>query len=126
LSAEAESGQVTSRPERRPRRIRRCCHTAAQCETELPSEPRRSYESSWWIATRFVSPRTGRFGRSRIGGDMNIDLHAPTMPIFLVSLVLAVLALLGHFVVIPYITLYGFWIAIIAYGVLAVGTVMKT
>jgi hypothetical protein len=58
--------------------------------------------------------------------DMNIDLHAPTMPIFLVSLVLAVLALLGHFVVIPYITLYGFWIAIIAYGVLAVGTVMKT
>jgi len=40
---------------------------------------------------------------------MNIDLHAPTMPIFLVSLVLAVLALLGYFVVIPYITLYGFW-----------------
>jgi hypothetical protein len=58
--------------------------------------------------------------------DMNIDLHAPTMPIFLVSLVLAVLALLGYFVVIPYITLYGFWIAIIAYVVLAVGNVMKT
>ena len=57
---------------------------------------------------------------------MNIDLHTPTMPIFLVSLVLAVLALLGYFVVIPYITLYGFWIAIIAYVVLAVGNVMKT
>ena len=48
------------------------------------------------------------------------------MPIFLVSLVLAVLALLGYFVVIPYITLYGFWIAIIAYVMLAVGNVMKT
>jgi hypothetical protein len=58
--------------------------------------------------------------------DMNIDLHAPTMPIFLVSLVLAVLPLLGYFVVIPYITLYGLWIPIIAYGVLAVGNVMKT
>jgi hypothetical protein len=41
------------------------------------------------------------------------------MSMFLVPLVLAVLELLGYFVVIPYITLDGFWIAIIAYGVLA-------
>src|SRR5260370_30541774 len=33
-------------------------------ETELPSEPQRSYESSWRIATRFVSPRAGRFARA--------------------------------------------------------------
>ena len=42
---------------------------------------------------------------------MNIKLHAPAMLLFLISLVLAVLALVGYFVVIPYITMYGFWIA---------------
>ena len=42
---------------------------------------------------------------------MNIKLHAPAMLIFLISLVLAVLALVGYFVVIPYITMSGFWIA---------------
>ena len=45
---------------------------------------------------------------------MNMNLHAPSMPIFVVSLVLAVLALLGYFVTIPYVTLYGFRLAIIA------------
>jgi len=57
---------------------------------------------------------------------MNINLHAPSMPIFVVSLVLAVLALLGYFVMIPYVTLYGFMLAIIAYVVLALGNVVKT
>jgi hypothetical protein len=59
-------------------------------------------------------------------GGMNIHLHAPSMPIFLLSLVLAVLALLGSFVTIPYITLYGFLLAIVAYVVLALGNVVKT
>jgi hypothetical protein len=63
---------------------------------------------------------------SKMEGKMNIQLHAPTMLIFLISLVLAVLALVGYFVVIPYITMYGFWIAIIAYVVLAYGNVMET
>ena len=44
---------------------------------------------------------------------MNMNLHAPSMPMFMVSLVLAVLALLGYFVTIPYITLYGFLLAMI-------------
>jgi hypothetical protein len=57
---------------------------------------------------------------------MNINLHAPSMLIFVVSLVLAVLALLGYFVTIPYITLYGFLLAIIAYVVLALGNVVRT
>jgi hypothetical protein len=52
-------------------------------------------------------------------------LSAPTMPIFIVSLVLAVLALLGHFAAIPFVSLYQFWIAIIAYIVLALGSVLK-
>jgi hypothetical protein len=57
---------------------------------------------------------------------MHINLHAPSMPVFVVSLVLAVLALLGYFVTLPYITLYGFLLAIIAYVVLALGNVVRT
>ena len=52
-------------------------------------------------------------------------LSAPTQNLFLVSLVLAILALLGAIVVIPFVSIYAFWIAIIAYIVLAIGCVMK-
>jgi hypothetical protein len=61
--------------------------------------------------------------RAQGEGDMN--LSAPTLPIFVVSLVLAILALIGHFVVIPFITIYQFWIAIVAYAVLCVGCLLK-
>jgi len=52
-------------------------------------------------------------------------LNAPTQMVFLISLVLAVLALVGHFVKIPYVTAYQFWIAIAGYAVLAAACVMK-
>jgi hypothetical protein len=55
-----------------------------------------------------------------------MNLHAPSVPIFVASLVFAVLALIGHVILIPFVTLYGFWVAIIAYVVLAVGVVMRT
>jgi hypothetical protein len=55
-----------------------------------------------------------------------MNLHAPSVPIFVVSLVFAVLALIGHVILIPFVTLYGFWVVIIAYVILAVGVVMKT
>jgi hypothetical protein len=57
---------------------------------------------------------------------MNLNLHAPSVPIFVVSLVFAVLGLIGHVVLIPFVTLYGFWVAIIAYVILAAGVVMRT
>jgi hypothetical protein len=56
---------------------------------------------------------------------MNINLSAPTVPIFLAALVLAILALLGHFTVIPFVTMYKFWIAILAYVLLFAGCVFK-
>ena len=56
---------------------------------------------------------------------MNINLSAPTVPIFLASLVLAVLALLGHFTHIQFVSMYQFWIAIVAYALLFVGCVFK-
>jgi hypothetical protein len=54
-----------------------------------------------------------------------MTLSAPTMPVFIISVVLAVLALLGHFAQIPFVTLYQFWVALAAYVVLLVGCVMK-
>ena len=54
-----------------------------------------------------------------------IRLNAPTKNTFLISLVLAVLAMLGVFVFIPLVSVYAFWIAIIAYIVLAAGCVLK-
>jgi hypothetical protein len=58
--------------------------------------------------------------------EKNMNLHAPSVLIFVVSLVFAVLALIGHVVLIPFVTLYGFWVAIIAYVILAVGVMMRT
>lgn len=47
------------------------------------------------------------------------------MWLFAVSLIIAAVAVIGVFTPIPYITLHGFWVAILAYVVLAVGNVME-
>jgi len=52
-------------------------------------------------------------------------LNAPTQMVFLISLILAVLAVVGHFVAIPYVTAYQFWIAVAGYVVLAAACVLK-
>jgi hypothetical protein len=39
---------------------------------------------------------------------------------------LAVLALVGHVVLLPFVTIYGFWVAIIAYAILAFAVVVKS
>ena len=54
-----------------------------------------------------------------------MNLNAPTQVVFIISLIIAVLALIGHFVNIPFVTQYQFWFAIIGYVVLAAGCVMK-
>jgi hypothetical protein len=48
-------------------------------------------------------------------------LHAPAMWVFILSLVLVVLAVVGVFVEIPYLSMYAFWVAVLAYVVLALG-----
>ena len=52
-------------------------------------------------------------------------LNAPTQIVFLISLAIAILAVLALFVTIPFVSLYAFWVAIIAYIVLAAGCLMK-
>jgi hypothetical protein len=52
-------------------------------------------------------------------------LSAPTQVVFLISLILAIIAVIGVFVSIPFVSAYAFWIAIIGYIVLAAGCVLK-
>lgn len=54
-----------------------------------------------------------------------MNLSAPTNAVFIISLILAVLALIGVFVAIPVISPNAFWVAIIAYIVLAIGNVAR-
>lgn len=44
---------------------------------------------------------------------------------FLVSLVIVLLAIIGLFVNIPVISMYAFWVAVLGYVVLAAGCVLK-
>jgi hypothetical protein len=55
-----------------------------------------------------------------------MKLHAPAMWVFVLSLVIAVLAVVSVLTPIPYITAYAFWVAIIAYVILAVGNLVET
>jgi hypothetical protein len=54
-----------------------------------------------------------------------MNLSPPTTAVFVISLILAVLAIIGQFAHIPVITDHAFWVAIIAYFVLAIGNVFR-
>ena len=45
------------------------------------------------------------------------------MRVSILSLVLAVLAVVGVFVEIPYLSMYAFWVAVLAYVVVVLGNV---
>ncbi len=55
-----------------------------------------------------------------------MKFHAPPRWIFIVSLIIAVIAMIGVFAPFPHIAVYGTWVAIFAYLVLAVGNVAQT
>lgn len=54
-----------------------------------------------------------------------MNLSAPTQPIFLISLILAILAVLSVYMPIPIVSGNAFWVAIFAYVVLLAGNVAK-
>lgn len=54
-----------------------------------------------------------------------MNLTPPSTVVFAISLVLAALAIVGHFVQLPFITDHGFWVAIVAYIILAVANVFR-
>ncbi len=53
------------------------------------------------------------------------NLNAPSRMTFLISLAIAVVSLLGALVTVPVVTQYAFWLAILAYVVLALGVIMR-
>ncbi len=68
-------------------------------------------------------PRSPGWGNYR---GKNMKLSAPTQVVFIISLILVILALLGQFVpTIPIVAAYKFWLAIAGYVVLAAGCMMK-
>jgi hypothetical protein len=56
---------------------------------------------------------------------MNIEVHAPSTLVLVVSLALAVLAIVSYFVA-PNDLHMAFWVSILAYVVAALGTMVKT
>jgi hypothetical protein len=54
-------------------------------------------------------------------GEAAMTLHAPALWVFILSLVLVALAVVGVFVEIPFVSMYTFWVAVLAYVVLALG-----
>ena len=63
---------------------------------------------------------SGRYG----GHVREISVHR-ALAVFLIAVALFVLALLGHFVVIPALAVYKFWLAIGAFALLALGNLVK-
>lgn len=54
-----------------------------------------------------------------------MSLSPPTTVVFVISIILAALAIIGTVIPIPVITEQGFWVAIIAYVILACGNIFR-
>jgi len=54
-----------------------------------------------------------------------MKFNAPTQITFLISLVLAVIAVLSQFVAIQNVSSHAFWIAVVAWAVLTIGCVFR-
>lgn len=54
-----------------------------------------------------------------------MNLNAPTQTLFIVAVVIAVIALLGAIIAIPFISTYAFWILLLGFIVLVAGVLMK-
>ncbi|MGC1882119.1 MAG: hypothetical protein WA706_19795 [Pseudolabrys sp.] len=54
-----------------------------------------------------------------------ININRPTTRIVIISVILAILALIGHFSRVQFLTEYQFWLAMIAYVALLLGVLFK-
>lgn len=53
-----------------------------------------------------------------------IKLKTPTVPVFLIALAMLVMALIGYFATLPFVSQYQFWLAVGGYVVLALGSIL--
>jgi hypothetical protein len=54
-----------------------------------------------------------------------MKLNAPTKNFWWISVILAVLAVVGQFVAIPFVSVYSFWVITVGFVLLALSTVLK-
>ena len=54
-----------------------------------------------------------------------ININRPSTRVVIVSVIIAVLALIGHMSRVQFLTEYQFWLAVIAYVVLLIGVLFK-
>ncbi|MGZ5917677.1 MAG: hypothetical protein ACXWJ4_10205 [Methyloceanibacter sp.] len=78
----------------------------------------RGQRARFFTETDYISPVNNE-------GGLEMNLSPPTTVVFVISLILAVLAVIGTFVAIPLVSANAFWVAIIAYVILAVGNVFR-
>jgi hypothetical protein len=52
-------------------------------------------------------------------------LNAPTKNWWWISVILAVIGLIGYFVAIPFVSVYAFWFVVVGFVLLALSTVLK-
>lgn len=50
---------------------------------------------------------------------------APKSIVWIIALIVGILGIVGYFVVIPFITVYSFWLVVVGFAMLAVGTTFK-
>jgi threonine/homoserine/homoserine lactone efflux protein len=56
---------------------------------------------------------------------LSMNLSAPKVVVFLISLIIVLLAIVSRYTAIPQITPNAFWVAIVGYVLLALGVTMK-
>jgi threonine/homoserine/homoserine lactone efflux protein len=67
-----------------------------------------------------IAPDYGSFIRG-----LAMNLSAPKVIVFLISLIIVALAIVSRYTAIPQITPNAFWVAIVGYVLLALGVTMK-
>jgi heme/copper-type cytochrome/quinol oxidase subunit 1 len=98
--------------------------------TSPPS--RRAFQPPLALRVALLNPAVIRFFRENDysplvnkEGGLDMNLTPPSTAVFVISLILAALAIIGKFVAIPFISEHAFWVAVIAYVVLAVGNLFR-
>lgn len=54
-----------------------------------------------------------------------MSLSAPSQIIFIIAVIIAIVALIGSFVAIPFVSTYPFWILLVAFVILAGACLMR-
>jgi len=54
-----------------------------------------------------------------------MTLSAPTQMMFIIAVVIAIIAIIGYFVSIPFVSAYAFWILVLAFVILAGACLMR-